>query len=186
MELFPPLQLGWLNGWLFLALLVLTDAIVFLLFPKRVVQRLFDRSGWSSKQKTYTILGKLFALMCILLLIFTPLKTGSLVFVIGLILAVLGLLGMVVALLDFRKTPLDQPVTRGLYRYARHPQIVMSSLVILGATLSIGSWAAVFAWAVARLFQHYGILAEEEKCLELYGDQYQDYIRRVSRYGLFS
>jgi len=59
MELLPPLQIGILNGWLLLGLLALTDGVVFLLFPKEVVTRLFDRSGWSQKQRAFTVLGKL-------------------------------------------------------------------------------------------------------------------------------
>jgi len=45
MELLPAMELGWLNGWLMLALLGLTDGVLFLLFPREVVARLFDRSG---------------------------------------------------------------------------------------------------------------------------------------------
>ena len=42
MEWMPELSIGWLNGWIPLALLALTDGILFLIFPKEVVARLFD------------------------------------------------------------------------------------------------------------------------------------------------
>jgi hypothetical protein len=61
MELMPNLSLGWLNGWLALVLLCLTEGVLFLVFPRKVVARLFDRSGWSRKQKAFTIAGKLCA-----------------------------------------------------------------------------------------------------------------------------
>ena len=44
MESFPPIQIGWLNGWLLLALLVLTDTVMFLIFQRDVVKRLFDQT----------------------------------------------------------------------------------------------------------------------------------------------
>ncbi len=182
MELFPTLKIGWLNGWLAIVLLGLTEGILFLVFPKKVVRRLWDRSGWSPKQQVFTIAGKLCALVCLALLAFTPLKIGSPAFVVGMILIAFGLLGLVKALVDFKNTPLDEPVTRGIYRVSRHPQIVTSSVVLLGACIAIGSWIAVAFWAAARLLEHFGILAEEEVCLKQYGEPYRAYLKRAPRY----
>lgn len=185
MELLPALRLGWLNGWIMLILLSLTDAISFLLFPKKVVARLFDRSGWSRKQQIFTIASKLLAVVFLTLLALTPLKIGHPIFFIGITIAVLGLIGLVRALIDFKNTPLDQPVTSGLYRVSRHPQIVMSTVVLLGASVAIGSWLALIILMIARLFGHFGILAEEEVCKEKYGNAYQAYLIKVPRYFLF-
>jgi protein-S-isoprenylcysteine O-methyltransferase Ste14 len=185
MELFPELKISWLNGWLVLVLLGLTEGIVFLVFPKKVVRRLFDRSGWSQKQQAFTVTGKLCALICLALLTLTPLKIGSPVFVIGAFLIALGLIGLVKALFDFKNTPLNEPVMHGLYRVSRHPQIVMSSLVILGACIAIGSWLALVFWTASRLLEHLGIVAEEEICLKQYGEAYGAYLKQVPRYFLF-
>ena len=185
MEFFPTLKIGWLNGWLVIVLLGVTEGILFLVFPKEVVRRLWDRSGWNQKQQAFTIAGKLCALACLVLLTLTPLKIGSLVFVVGVILTTLGLLGLIKALFDFKNTPLYEPVTQGLYLLSRHPQIVMSSLVILGGCIAIGSWLAVAFWAVARLLEHFGIVAEEEICLKQYGEAYRTYLNGVPRYFVF-
>ena len=61
MELFPKLGIGWLNGWILLAFEFLIQGSLLLVFPQDVVSRLFDRSGWSKKQKVFTILGKVFS-----------------------------------------------------------------------------------------------------------------------------
>lgn len=182
MEWMPGLRIGWLNGWIPLGLLPLTDAILFLVFPKEVVARLFDRSGWTQRQVVFTVIGKLCALGCLALLIFTPLKIGMAVFVVGTIVVTLGLIGLVKALFDFRNTPLGEPVARGIYKVSRHPQIVMSSVVLLGGCIAIGSWSALLLLLTARLFSHFGILAEEEVCLRQYGDRYRAYMKRVPRY----
>jgi protein-S-isoprenylcysteine O-methyltransferase Ste14 len=185
MELMPDLRIGWINGWLVLVILGLTEGILFLAFPKKVVARLFDRSGWSEKQIAFTIAGKLCALVCLVFIILSPLKVGSLVFVIGTLLIVLGLIGFIKALFDYKNTPLDEPVTRGLYRISRHPQIVMASVVLLGACIAIGSWAALAMLVAARLLSHWGIVAEEEVCLKQYGEAYRTYLNRVPRYLVF-
>ena len=61
MELIPALEMGWLNGWIPLCLLCLVDGILFSAFPKDVVARLFDRSGWSRTQRIFFVIGKLLA-----------------------------------------------------------------------------------------------------------------------------
>ena len=185
MEWMPVLKLGWLNGWIPLGLLTLTDGILFRIFPRDVVERLFDRSGWTQRQIRFTVMGKLCASICLALLIFTPMKIGSTVFIIGAIVVVLGLVGLVKALFDFRNTPFGEPVERGIYRISRHPQIVMSSVVLLGGCITIGSWLAILVLLVARVLSHFGILAEEEICLKQYGDAYRAYMDRVPRYFLF-
>lgn len=181
----PDLSLGWLNGWIVVALLALTDGVLFLIFPKDVVKRLWDRSGWDRPQVALTVLGKLCGLVCLVLLVLSPLKLGSAVFVVGAIVTALGLAGLVKALVDFRNTPPGEPVTRGLYTLSRHPQIVMSSVVLLGGCIAIGSWAALLALLAGRVAAHFGILGEEKVCLAQYGDEYRAYLDRVPRYFIF-
>ncbi len=182
MEFLPDFRLGWLNGGLLLATLVLTDGILFLAFRKDAVARLFDRSGWTQRQIVFTVMGKLLALVTVVMIIFTPLKLRSYVFIVGAVLVGLGLIGVVKALFDFRNTPPDQPVTQGIYGVSRHPQNLASYFVILGCTIAIGSWLAVFLFVVARLFLHANLVAEEDVCLREYGEAYRDYMDRVPRY----
>jgi protein-S-isoprenylcysteine O-methyltransferase Ste14 len=185
MEWMPELKFGWLNGWIPLVLLALTDGILFLIFPKKVVERLFDRSGWSKRQIVLTVIGKLCALVCLVMIIFTPMKIGMAVFILGAVVVVLGLAGLAKALIDFRSTPPGEPVSKGIYTISRHPQIVMSSFVLLGGCIAVGSWFALIMLLAARIFSHYGIVAEEEVCLKLYGDSYRAYMKRVPRYFVF-
>jgi len=89
-----------------------------------------------------------------------------------------------VAMYNFKDTPLDQPVTKGVYRYSRHPQIVALTIMLTGICLAIGSWAALLMLIISRLWQHFSILAEEEVCLNKYGEAYRDFMTRVPRYLL--
>ena len=185
MELTPRLEVGWLNGWILLAVEFLIQGFLLLVFPKDVVSRLFDRSGWSEKQRVFTIMGKVFSLACLVLIILTPLKINSSAFIVGLIVYTIGLAGLVVAMLNFKGTPPDQPVTKGVYKISRHPQIVALSVIFLGICVAIGSWLALFVLVMSRLLQHFGILAEEEVCLRQYGESYRAYMEQVPRYLLF-
>lgn len=185
MELLPMLEFGWFNGWILLAFEFLIQGSLLLIFPKEVVARLFDRSGWSQKQRIFTVIGKLFSLACLVLIILTPLKIQSGLFIAGLALYIIGLAGLVTAMLNFKDTPPDQPVTKGVYRISRHPQIGSLFIVFFGICLAIGSWAALSALVMSKLFQHFGILAEEEVCLKRYGESYRAFTARTPRYFLF-
>jgi protein-S-isoprenylcysteine O-methyltransferase Ste14 len=185
MEIFPHLEIGWLNGWILLAVEFLVEGFLLLVFPKNVVSRLFDRSGWNKKQRVFTIVGKVFSLLCLVLIALTPLKVHSILFIAGLVLYVIGIIGLVVAMLNFRNTPPDQPVTKGVYKISRHPQIFSLFILFLGVCIAIGSWPALIALLFSRLFQHFGILAEEEACSRQYGEPYRAFMKRVPRYFLF-
>lgn len=185
MDLFPALKLGWLNGWILLAIEVGIQGSLLLAFPKPVVTRLFDRSSWSRKQKLLTVFGKIFVLFCLILIVFTPLNISSACFVVGLILYAAGVIGLVVAMFNFKDTPLGEPVEKGLYRISRHPQLVSLFIAFTGMCLAIGSWLALILLVISRIFEHFGILGEEEMCLKQYGEAYRAYFKRVPRYFMF-
>ena len=118
-------------------------------------------------------------------MILTPLKIGDVVFVIGISIYSLGLIGFVIALENFKNTPVDQPVTSGLYRISRHPQQLTVSVSFLGINIAIGSWLAFAFIILGVIGAHSKILAEEDACLEQYGESYKDYVERIPRYFLF-
>ena len=185
MELFPALQIGWLNGWVLLCVFFSIFGVLLLAFPRDVVRRLYDRSGWSERERVLNAIGKLVNFTWFALVILTPLKIGTTVFAVGVAVFALGLAGFVVALLNYNDTPLDRPVTKGLYKISRHPQVVMLYVAYYGISISIGSWIALFTQVVSQVFTHARILAEEGSCLRQYGDSYRAYMRAVPRYFVF-
>jgi len=182
MELIPALEIGWLNGWILVCLLYLIYGISLWAFPKDVVARLYNKSGRRKRQKVFIYIGSLLAFVYFFLIIFTPLKIGANVFIPGIILFALGLAGFVIALFNFKKTPPDQPVTKGLYRISRHPQQLMFLISFFGICIAIGSWLALFIQIISSLFLQSRILAEEKACLERYGDSYREYVNRTPRW----
>ncbi len=185
MELTPEFNLGLLNGWLLLVFFYTVFGILLLSFPKSVVARLYDRSAWSKRQKTLSAIGKLFIFSWFALVILTPLNIGHVVFVLGGAIYLLGLFGFVLSLLNFKDTPLDQPVTKGLYRISRNPQQVSILLSYLGISIAIGSWVAVMLITIGAFMSHIRVIAEERSCLQQYGDSYRQYLEQVPRYFLF-
>jgi protein-S-isoprenylcysteine O-methyltransferase Ste14 len=185
MELFPNLEIGLSNGWILIALFFGAYGIMLIFFPKNAIARLYDRSG----QRKYPLLRRLFVVIFVLLwfvlMSLTPLKIGDVVFVIGISIYSLGLIGFIIALDNFKNTPIDQPVTSGLYRISRHPQQLAVSVSFLGISIAIGSWSAFAFIILGVIGAHKKIIAEEEACLEQYGESYKKYMERIPRYFLF-
>jgi protein-S-isoprenylcysteine O-methyltransferase Ste14 len=92
---------------------------------------------------------------------------------------------MFVALFNYRDTPADEAVERGLYRYSRNPQWFGLMLMFVGSSVMAGSGLALLCMTFAVIFYHYRILGEERACLEAYGEPYRQYLERVPRYFSF-
>jgi len=185
MELMPLLSLGLLNGWLPFLLLSIVTWGGLVLVPGEVSKRLLDRTDFSKKQKTFLMISKSIAIIDIVLISLTPLKLGTLEFQIGVFLLILGLVGLVVAMFDFKNTPFGKPVTTGLYKLSRHPINVTQAISILGICIAIGSWIALLFLILSKIPAHFITIAEEEFCLRKYGDSYREYMKHVPRYIMF-
>jgi len=187
MELIPELKIGWLNGWILVCLMFLIFGILIEAFPKNVVVRLydFDKSSCSKMQRAFTAIGKLLlGLVWLVLIIFAPLKIGSNVLIIGTILYTVSLAGFIIALFNFKNTPLDQPVVKGLYKISRHPQLFMLFILFFEICIAVGSWLLLFILIISSFLLHFRTLSEEKTCLEKYGDSYHAYMKCVPRYFL--
>jgi protein-S-isoprenylcysteine O-methyltransferase Ste14 len=185
MTFFPPLHLGWANGWIPTALFYGIFLALLKIFPKETVDRLYDNSGWTLEQALPAKIGLPFALAGLVLLPFNALKIGLPVFWFGLFLYLAGFAGFVYALHSFNITPLREPVTDGFYKISRNPQWVAFAVTLGGISLMIGSWTVLILFSVRIIMNHFRILGEE-KALEIqYGESYLEYKRAVPRYLLF-
>ncbi len=185
MSLFPPLSLGWLNGWLPMVIFYGSFFILLKVFPKDTVDRLYDDSGWTLDMARPAKIGLPFALAAMILILFTPLKVESPVFWVGLGLSLIGQAGFIYSLQSFNITPLREPVTDGLYKISRNPQWVAFALVMIGFSLMVGSWTVMALLAVRVVMNHFRILGEEQALEDQYGESYRDYKNAAPRYLLF-
>ena len=185
MEFFPAFKIGWSNGWIFMVIFFLLFGIVLKTCPKDVITRLYDSKGWTKSQYTFTKLGKLCGLIHLILVIITPLNIKAIEFMIGIIIYLMGTIGFVIAVINFKKAPLNKPITSGLYKISRNPQIMTLFLVSFGTSLMIGSWIAIIIIIVSAIFLHFRVLGEEKRLTKQYGDSFLEYKKKVPRYLIF-
>jgi protein-S-isoprenylcysteine O-methyltransferase Ste14 len=186
MEFFPLLTIGVWNGWVFLLSFWMVELFLVISFPKETRGRLFayDHSTWTKRHRGFLYIGKTFSLISLILFIFTPLKFGTPVFFIGLVIYAIGVIAFSIAVINFRNTPVNKPVTKGIYRYSRNPQVLSILITTVGISLAVGSGIAFCLLAVSALFNRARLIEEEKACLTQYGESYHEYMERVPRYLL--
>ena len=92
---------------------------------------------------------------------------------------------MIIAIYNFKNAPLDKPITSGIYKISRNPQILMIYIGSLGICIIVGSGITIILHAFYIIFSHFRILGEERRLLEQYGESYREYKEEVPRYFVF-
>ena len=139
MSLIPEFELGLWNAWIFLVPSVLSFPIFFYLAKVKGVQRPSDVS-YSNPMMVFCVFSKLVYFVALVYSFFLPLKLGTMWFYVGFPIAVKGLVGCWIVLLNWAQTDAGKPVTRGLYRFSRNPMYVAHSLLLLGVSIASVSW----------------------------------------------
>ena len=173
-------ELGVWNAWIFMLLSLLTWPLFFRLAKVRAPHP--SRIGLSKPKMIFCIFSKLIFLPAVAYSFFLPLKFGTIWFYVGLPITLVGLVASVTVLVNWASTTPGKPVTRGLYRYSRHPMYVANSLFLLGVSIASASWVFLLYSVINMVFFHSQALAEEQVCLKTYGKEYRQYKQNTPRW----
>jgi protein-S-isoprenylcysteine O-methyltransferase Ste14 len=185
LSLVPELQLGVWNAWIFMVPFLLAVLLTMLLMMKK------DAPGGpvrvKCKSKTTLVvasLSKIIYFPAVIYSVFLPLQARTIWFYVGLPITLLGVVGTILVLVDWASTPVGEPVTKGIYRYSRHPMYVTGIFMFLGVGIVSASWiflvvTLIFGVGVTR---PYFVKIEEAQCLGHYGAIYREYMNRTPRW----
>jgi protein-S-isoprenylcysteine O-methyltransferase Ste14 len=186
MSLMPAFEIGTWNAWIFMVLLFLS--FIPMQMMKKEAQNKFN-AGWASKKWSKT--GRLSALsthivilpLTLIYSIFLPLKVGTVWFYVGLFICLVALSIYYMAMINIARTQIvNEPVTKGVYRFSRHPIYLGGFLLFLGIGIACASWLFILfalAWITLWLI---AVPSEENNVIEKYGDAYREYMNRTPRW----
>ena len=180
MSLIPPFEVGICNAWIFLVCIGFAMVIPNLIFNKDNLKIEGSKSETERKfRRTWVVLFFLFAIYSI----FLPLRVGTVWFYVGMPILLVGLVLLTIAIVNLATTPLsNQCITKGLYRYSRHPMYVTMFILLIGLGITSASWVPIaFAVISIILWQPLSI-SEEEFCLEKYGSDYREYLESTPKW----
>ena len=183
MSLVPAFEIGVLNTWIFMIWLIIQN------FGIRILSKeLYQRAGDPPDMKpsyAHKIAGYISMPLWLLTTaysIFLPLQLGTVWFYIGLVFFLLGLITNIFATINFATTPIKEPVTKGIYRYSRHPIYVAILLIYLSVGIASASWVFMLLSIVWLVLVYISAVDEERYCLDKYGVAYRKYFDRTPRW----
>ena len=183
MLLIPAFEIGIWNAWIFMGCSLIPVIFLFMPLVSRGQKGKTAFTAYFSKmQKNAFSTTQLIFFILIIYSIFVPLKLGTVWFYVGLSVFLIGVIPYAMLAVNFVTTPLDKPVTRGIYRYSRHPMYLTMFLMLLGAGIASASWIFLLLSVVDIIMPPLFVEAEERYCLEKYGDAYREYMNRTPRY----
>jgi protein-S-isoprenylcysteine O-methyltransferase Ste14 len=182
MSITPAFLIGVWNAWIF----VLYALVLILLIP--IINKSASKTGGHgsvlSKIENVILYSYhiIFFLQCIYS-IFLPLKLGTLWFYTGLPITLFGLAIYTTVIASFIITPLDREImTKGPFRYSRHPMYLSSSLALIGIGIACASWLFLLLSVAYMVLSMVSAASEERFLLAKYGDSYSEYMNRTPRW----
>ena len=149
---------------------------------KNAVKRLAFSPPTKGRERIAFIVYQLSTLAVLIYLFFVKIAVDSVMFYIGASLYCTGILLYALSIIDFAK-PSGQGInTNGLYRFSRNPIYMAFLIFLLGCVLITGSSVLFVLSAIFQISVHWIILSEERWCLSEFGEEYEQYMKKVRRY----
>jgi protein-S-isoprenylcysteine O-methyltransferase Ste14 len=180
MPVIPPFKIGLWNAWLLTIYLGL-HPLIMMLIVKDAMKKMKSPVRGKTEKRLFLIDTIIFFGLLIYS-IFLPLQLGTIWFYVGLAMCIVGAIAWTVAMVNIRNIPVGEAWTTGLYRYSRHPMVLSSFLILLGAGIASASWVFLLFSIVEIIMSDISVTAEERFCLEIYGEGYRDYMNRTPKW----
>jgi len=181
----PAFEIGVWNAWMLMLYFPLHPLIMILVDKAVGTGEMMKKMGdvpYEKKEKRAFMTAMVILVFLILYSIFLPLKLGTVWFYAGLAIYLVGLAMLVTAIVNIATTPLGQPFAKGTYRYSRHPMMFSSYITWVGVSVASASWVFLLLSIVVMGLMVFEAIAEERGCLELYGDEYREYLNVTPRW----
>ncbi len=186
MSLTPAFEIGIWNAWIFWVLQFLSMIIPNFFMSEEAkirTKRATQFVPFNKKEKILALSTHVVIMpFSIIYSIFLPLKIGTAWFYIGLVIFILALVMSLMTTIGFAITPVDKPVTGGIYRISRHPVYLSGFLLNLSIAIACASWVILLCAILWIVFFHIVVPTEEHFLVEQYGNAYRKYMNRTPRW----
>ncbi len=181
MSLIPAFEIGVWNAWI-LTLYLPVHPLLIMLIVKDANKKM-EFPAYNKTEKIISIFANFILFFGLFIYsIFLPLQLGTAWFYTGLAICVLGVAAWTIAMVNIANIPPGEPWVKGLYRYSRHPMVLSSYLIFIGAGISSASWIFLLFSMIFIILSAVLVTAEERHCLEKFGTAYREYMNRTPRW----
>jgi len=180
MQIIPAFEIGLWNTWIFTAVFLLVP-LLGQIINKEAYKRLGTPPDMklSKRDKVIGNIANIITAIAFLYAIFLPFKLGTAWFYIGIFIFLLAAALLIAASISFITTPTDKPVTKGIYKYSRHPLYFSCLLALIAIGIATASWIILLVAILFFISVNIITGSEERYCKEKYGDTYIKYLNKV-------
>jgi protein-S-isoprenylcysteine O-methyltransferase Ste14 len=171
-----------MNAAIALILFVLIRIVLFRWADLKAYKRAQKFAPLEKSKQGYYILYQICQVLLLILPFFNRLQLSTWqeylgIFFYGIGLAVIGL--SIYFFIQSNSAGFSQA---GIYQFSRHPMYVGYFSFYLGLGLMMSSFLYLVVLMIFQICTHQIILAEEKWCLETFGTNYSEYMKKVRRY----
>jgi protein-S-isoprenylcysteine O-methyltransferase Ste14 len=187
MSFIPAFEIGVWNLWIFMVAWMFFHMVpltwpIFRYDIKAMFKKGRASPPYNKTEKIINNFGMAVWIILFIYSIFLPLPLGTPLLYAGIALFVVGLIITEIAMIPWVKTAINEPVTKGLYRYSRHPVYIGVFVQHIGIGIASASGLFLLLAVVQVVLSALTAPAEERFCCEKYGDAYREYMNRAPRW----
>ena len=182
MEIIPVFELNIFNTYIFMIWLLILPVLTSLIVKQTGAKKTLRTSAPMKFEKTFNFLSMTAIIIGALLSLFIPLQTTSILFIPGIILFTIAIILHFTILFFLRHANPEKPFTTGPYRYSRHPLYLALTLMLIANLLVSQSIIILLVLIIAGIHLILAMPAEEQYCLQRFGQQYQTYLNNTPRF----
>ena len=187
MSFVPEFELGLWNAWIFMLCEIFSLVLPYALSGRLIDKDILKKAAGTDiplneTEKKILYIASILPFALIAYSIFLPLELGTIWFLVGFLIYLLGAIIQTVGMQNFLTTEVDKPVTKGVYRFSRNPMYFGMFLILGGTGIACVSWVFLLVAAVFIILTHIAITSEERFCLQMYGNAYQEYMNTIPRW----
>ena len=177
------LKIGVWNGWLFMSVFILQMLVI--MFADKTIQNrthIPTEARRNKLERSISVIANFVWILALIYSVFLPLNLENNWFYVGFTVFIIGVVFLATATKSFMITPIGEPITKGIYRYSRHPMYLSTFFICLGTGIATMSWVFILlSLLIAGCFRQEALI-EERVCLEKYGSDYRNYMESVPRW----
>jgi protein-S-isoprenylcysteine O-methyltransferase Ste14 len=187
MSFIPGFEIGIWNTWIFMVAWVFFHVVpldwpIFRYDIKAIFRKGSALPPYNKNEKIINNLGTVVWFVLFIYSVFLPLPLNTPLLYVGIALFLLGLVIYEIAGIPWATTAVDEPITKGLYRYSRHPIYIGVFIQYIGIGIASASGLFLLLFIVQIVLSIIVVDAEERFCCERYSDIYRKYMSKTPRW----
>ena len=172
-----------MNGFLLLVPFILIRFGLLSILSKEAIKRAAYFPPLIKSEKTAYWLYQISNIAIFLYMFFLKIKAEpSWVFIMGLIIYGIGIMLCIVSIINFALPSKNGINLNGIYHFSRNPMYLGYFIYFVGCVLLTQSMVLLGFVLVFQIMAHWIILSEERWCINKFGKEYIQYMKKVRRY----